>query len=350
MSRSDQGHREPKISVLLPLFNHDMFVADALGSILHQTWRNFEVLVIDDGSADLSHEVALAIAGSDCRVNVARHNENLGISRTMAELVGLCSGDYVAFMSDDDMWEPTFLSRLVSGLETECGCVGAFCMQRVVDEWGKEGDSAAFNAQYGRLGLKAGVQRDALALTIINKAVPIQGAVFRRKYLEGYIFDTRAQSATDLWVSANVARKGHLLFVAEPLSIYRLHRTQETAKRRVRLSSGEQWVTQQFLSWPEVRNDPCLIDTLRRRAVGDLWRMGSALANEHRWSEAGAYFREFALTAKMGGEMGPKVVVARILGVCPWFAHLITMQESLRRFVKRRAPNPNRNSVPWASN
>lgn len=105
----------PVVSVLLPVRNAEPTLALALGSLLHQTFHDFEVLVLDDGSTDKSVEIASRMA--DPRVRVVSDGEHKGLSARLNQGIGLARGRYIARMDADDICFPERIARQVGFLE-----------------------------------------------------------------------------------------------------------------------------------------------------------------------------------------------------------------------------------------
>ena len=100
-----------KFSVIIPLCNKAPYVAKAIGSVLSQTFTDFELVIVDDGSKDDSAQIAeKAIEGCDnCRLI---RQENVGVSTTRNNGVALSQGEYLCFLDADDWWAPTFLEEM----------------------------------------------------------------------------------------------------------------------------------------------------------------------------------------------------------------------------------------------
>jgi glycosyltransferase involved in cell wall biosynthesis len=100
-----------RFSIIIPLYNKAPYVAKAIGSVLAQTFTDYELIIVDDGSKDNSAEVASqAIEGySDCRL---LRQENAGVSMARNNGVVASHGDYLCFLDADDWWEPTFLKEM----------------------------------------------------------------------------------------------------------------------------------------------------------------------------------------------------------------------------------------------
>lgn len=99
----------PDITVLLPVYNGELFIAEAVTSILNQTYRNFELLVIDDGSTDQTFSILESLAMSDVRIRLHRR-ENRGLIATLNEGLALCTTELVARMDADDYAMPERLA------------------------------------------------------------------------------------------------------------------------------------------------------------------------------------------------------------------------------------------------
>ena len=99
----------PKVSVVIPVYNREKYVRSAVDSILSQTFSDFELLVIDDGSTDGS--IAVVQSYRDPRIRLARNNANLGVSATRNKGIQLARGVYLAFLDSDDCAYPDRLKQ-----------------------------------------------------------------------------------------------------------------------------------------------------------------------------------------------------------------------------------------------
>ncbi len=102
----------PRISVIVPLFNTKAYVATCLRSIQAQTFPDIEIVCIDDGSTDGSHEVVLALQAADPRIRLLRHESNRGLGAARNTGVRAARGDYIASVDSDDFIDPAMLAVL----------------------------------------------------------------------------------------------------------------------------------------------------------------------------------------------------------------------------------------------
>ena len=102
----------PKISVIIPTFNREKFVVEAVESVLRQRYRDFEIIVVDDGSTDNTRSALEAYSG---RITCI-HQNNAGVSAARNRGIERASGDWIAFLDSDDEWMPGYLSTQMANV------------------------------------------------------------------------------------------------------------------------------------------------------------------------------------------------------------------------------------------
>lgn len=130
---------EPLVSVILPVFNGAATLRRSLDSVLGQTLRDLEILIVDDGSSDGSTEIATSVR--DARLRCLRHDRNLGASAARNTGVRAAAGRYVAFIDADDEWLPEKLARQHRYLEGAAPGMPAACTGFVMRREGKPAGS-----------------------------------------------------------------------------------------------------------------------------------------------------------------------------------------------------------------
>lgn len=106
----------PLISVVMPVYNVERFIEPCLNSVLAQTWPNFEVILVDDGSTDRSGQICDALASRDTRIRVSHFPQNRGPSAARNEGVRRANGAFISFVDSDDRVEPGLLEKLYRSL------------------------------------------------------------------------------------------------------------------------------------------------------------------------------------------------------------------------------------------
>lgn len=127
----------PKVSVLIPVYNTpEKYLREAIESILVQTFKDFELILVNDGSTNNAEEVILSYV--DPRIVYVKNNDNLQLIQTLNKGLGLCRGEYIARFDSDDISLPSRLEKQVNFLDTdkEIGVVGSW-YERIPtrDEW-----------------------------------------------------------------------------------------------------------------------------------------------------------------------------------------------------------------------
>ena len=116
--------RIPRVSVIIPTYNRASMLTRAADSVLAQTFRDFELLIVDDCSADETPDVVADVVNADPRVRSFRHNRNRGIAATRNTGIANARGEYVAFLDDDDEYLPTKIEKQVKRLDASDADVG----------------------------------------------------------------------------------------------------------------------------------------------------------------------------------------------------------------------------------
>jgi glycosyltransferase involved in cell wall biosynthesis len=106
----------PLVSVIIPVYNYDRYLAEAIESVLNQTYRRLEVIVVDDGSTDRSSEVAKSFVDRGVRYC---YQEHAGIGPARNRGADLAQGDFIAFLDADDRWPEYKLERQLSAIKND---------------------------------------------------------------------------------------------------------------------------------------------------------------------------------------------------------------------------------------
>ena len=138
--RTRQSQRiasEPHVSVLIPTLNDAPFLRESLESIVHQTYRDIEIIIIDDGSTDETPEIVASYAEADQRIHLIRNEVTLGVASSLNLALDVARGPLIARMDTDDISHLDRLARQVAMLEAhpELDCLGTQVV--LIDEEGR---------------------------------------------------------------------------------------------------------------------------------------------------------------------------------------------------------------------
>jgi hypothetical protein len=207
----DRSLSQPRVSVVLPVYNGAADVRRAIDSILSQTFRDLELIVIDDGSTDATPRILDEIA--DPRVRVF-HQRNCGLPETLNRAIALCRGYYVARQDHDDLSLPTRLERQVTFMDahTDCGLLGTRAEIHV-------GDVASGRAIDHPLHHPALCFELLFDTPFVHSSVMVRKAVFDA--VGGYSTDPARQPPEDYELWPRIARRFQVANLPERLHIYR---------------------------------------------------------------------------------------------------------------------------------
>lgn len=127
----------PEVSIVMPAFNSEKYIRDAIDSVRNQTFGEWELIVVDDCSTDLTYEIICKIAREDPRIKIFRNETNRGAAASRNAGFLQCSGKYVALLDSDDLWEPEKLKKQLACAETS-GADIVYCSYAIIDEQGKK--------------------------------------------------------------------------------------------------------------------------------------------------------------------------------------------------------------------
>ncbi|MCI5648699.1 MAG: glycosyltransferase [Fusicatenibacter sp.] len=141
------NEKESMISVVLPVYNGEQFLEESIRSCQRQTYSNWELLIIDDGSTDRSPEIAKRFVKKDKRIHYYRNAQNMKLPRTLNRGFSLASGGYLTWTSDDNYYYDTAFEKMVTVLkEKKSEFVFASCA--IINEKGEQTSTISAPSDY----------------------------------------------------------------------------------------------------------------------------------------------------------------------------------------------------------
>ena len=124
-----------KCSVIIPMYNCERFIEETVESVLKQTIKEIEIILIDDCSTDKSFDLIKKISDKDKRVKVYKNEENYGVALTRNKGIDLSSGKYIALLDSDDVWMPDKLEKQLNDIKVK-DCQISYCSYGFIDRDG----------------------------------------------------------------------------------------------------------------------------------------------------------------------------------------------------------------------
>lgn len=116
-----RNKENPLVSIIVPAYNHELYISDLLESIIAQSYPNIELLLVDDDSSDLTFSIAQSyltkLESKCCRVVMEKNETNQGVTKSLNSLINMADGSYIKTIASDDYMLPTAIEELVRYLE-----------------------------------------------------------------------------------------------------------------------------------------------------------------------------------------------------------------------------------------
>ncbi|MYL30781.1 glycosyltransferase [Halobacillus halophilus] len=209
----------PKISVLMSVFNDEDYIKEAIYSLIHQTYQDFEIIIIDDGSVDQTASIISSI--KDPRIKLYKNKTNEGLTKNLNKAWDLSKGDLIARMDGDDISSSRRFEKQVSFFEQNKDISLLGCNSKNIGA-NKKNKSAAANHEELKCSL------------FLRVPFPHSGVMLRKEDFDNigmkYDEDFKYAQDFDLWVRASRVLKFYKL--PEVLLEYRIHEGQASSIHR----------------------------------------------------------------------------------------------------------------------
>lgn len=202
----------PLVSVITPVFNGENFLRESIESILNQTFKNFEYIIIDDCSNDNTWQILKEYSKKDKRIKIYKNESNLGIAGNRNKGISLSGGKYIAWQDADDI---SFSDRL----EKECNVLEKNSQIGII------GGYLLFFNKYGDISIRKYPKDDKQARKVIFRYSPVAqpSAMIRRICFEEIgLYDLKLPPAEDLDMSFRIGIKYKFANIPQVLVKYRL--------------------------------------------------------------------------------------------------------------------------------
>lgn len=227
----------PKVSVIIPAYQCELFIKETLDSIFSQTYKDFEVIVVNDGSSDNTAQILLDYQPKQNLF--VFEQSNLGPSAARNNGIKRCSGEYIAFIDADDLWLPDKLEKQVAILEQNPETILVYSDTFFFDINKWKDTSFDFAPPY------KGMIFEQL---FVNNFIPLLTVLIRRNTLDKVgLFDEEiiGPEDYDLWLRSS--QFGKVDFINEPLAVYRINFGQ-LSKKKLRMIQNILRVKSKFVT------------------------------------------------------------------------------------------------------
>lgn len=243
----------PFVSVVIPAYNAANTLKETVQSVFEQTFQDFEIIIVDDGSKDDTLQTANSIAENDSRVRVISQ-KNGGAASARNTGIRAAKGEYIALVDADDLWLPHKLERQIEVLENK-----------------NSDGNEVFAVQAGAFFVNNDLEvisvrpcvpsKDALLETLLFRNMPSNMSTLvikRSKFDEIGYFDTELEILEEWDMAIKVARYCNLVSIEEPLSLYRVFEGNRSRNLEIHIKPG-------FLVLKRLFEDPALPENIKNK-------------------------------------------------------------------------------------
>jgi teichuronic acid biosynthesis glycosyltransferase TuaG len=219
----------PLVSVFMKSYNHELFISEAIESVLKQDFEDLELIIVDDRSTDSSRQIIKNYEQEDSRVRSILHERNLGIAKVVNDGIDASQGKYIAQIDSDDVWVEDKLQKQLAVLDGNENLI-VWSEGELIDHNGKllgetfsESVRSVMKKKSGNIFQQLLAGNYIFGSTLLYKKTNLGGL----RYDEGLLYNNDYKFLLEL------ARKYSFCYCAKPLAKYRIHRENTLAGSRL---------------------------------------------------------------------------------------------------------------------
>lgn len=224
-----------KVSVVMPCFNGERFIEKQIMSIINQSYKNIELIIVDDCSIDNTVNIVSDLARRYPQIKLYQNVLNLGLNKNFEKAITLATSDYIALSDQDDIWLPTKIEELLNTIGDQWLI---FSNSRLINENDEEIE--------GTLIQDISVERLTFKSISINNFVTGHTVLFRRDLLE-VALPIPTRGYYDWWLGFVAIYHNKITLLNKPLTLYRIHSASFVQQQ-------EEMVANKEISLNELRN------------------------------------------------------------------------------------------------
>lgn len=268
MGKQQKNDTTPLISVIMSVYNEEMFLREAVESIQHQTMQDWELIIVDDCSTDGTRNILKELQEQDPRIHVVMNEVNCGLTVNLNRALEIAEGSFIARMDGDDISHPDRLEKELSYLQKHPELMLISCRTET----------------FGKEHLRSDIEGEPEYLRcrmLVRPVLAHPGFLVRREVFRelGFHYDETFRQAQDYDLAARLTRKYSIGICPEVLLEYRAHEGQVSSK-----SGGSQ-----FANADRVRT--YLLQELGISLSADEWADYHCLVREERLTEPDVFLR-----------------------------------------------------------
>jgi glycosyltransferase involved in cell wall biosynthesis len=262
------------ISVGMPVYNGEKFIAESIQSILNQTLTEFELIISDNASSDRTEEICRAFVDKDPRIRYYRNAENIGAARNYKRLLDLARGEYFRWSNSDDLIAPQLHASCLDALESNAEAVLSYGKTKLIDE---RGATIKFYEDNLHLTQRLASERLPRYFEQVGLTNVIYGLMRTSAVRQTSVFGDGSLPGADISFMAELVMLGTFIEVPDVMFFRRMHEGASTADREDSNRKQAFWRGESI---------PFTLPTLRQcfRYLRRIWKIDELIAEKLRLS------------------------------------------------------------------
>ncbi|TFG90648.1 MAG: glycosyltransferase, partial [Candidatus Atribacteria bacterium] len=233
----------PLVIVIIPSYNYEKYISEAIESVLNQTFNDFELIIIDDASEDNSKKIIQLFDKKNTKIRSFFHKKNKGIAETINECIEKAKGKYISYFSSDDIWFKEKLEKQLEILKKDEDLL-VWSEGLIIDAQGNfTGES--FTQIHSALNRKK--SGDIFEELLKNNYICGQSLIYKRENFKNVRFDKHLKYSSVYKFFVDSAKEHKFYFIPEPLVMYRIHGGNAIFKDRIEWKKDDIRIGNYFL-------------------------------------------------------------------------------------------------------
>ena len=208
------------VSIITASYNYEDYIKDTIESVINQTYENWELIIVDDGSTDNSVEVIKSYCEQDNRIKLYQHENGLnrGLPETLKLGISKANGEWISFLESDDKYMPEYLEEKIKVIENNPET--EFIYSDFESFEGKGVDKTDFHKYFRRKYRKSDLSLDLLKQ---NWICTFSIVMLRKELIDGCDFNTPIPALLDWWLWVQISQKTKFYYLDKKLTMWRIH-------------------------------------------------------------------------------------------------------------------------------
>lgn len=221
---------QKKVSVIMPAYNAEKYIRQSILSVINQSYSNWELIIVNDGSTDSTVEIINEMAAEDSRIHLHSFEKNKGACSALNQALDLATGEYLCWLSADDIYLKEMFSSSIKYLDNHKNLQGVFSKHYFIDENGNKIGEHCFDERYDKIGSEESVEPYYSMLFCGNMFCAVTMFAYTETFRKTGYFNEGHQYAGDYDYMMRLCSRAKVGYINQFNMESRVHSQQVTAQ------------------------------------------------------------------------------------------------------------------------